>query len=254
MSITTPKSSDQITNTSVEQMHNETRAIVNDLVETNIGRSSINVSQLGAATLVQNSGRNFLLGNTYVTAVVTAYNSSTGATGLYYTSTAELLTEATSWTTIMSTNAVAASGTTYKSNSPMIINYNCRVSEFVNSGGTAIVLPFANYMIFFAIIIERTNSSGSADNVIIEESVAGVHLAESLTYNTDDSSGTENRIGGIEQAVSFSALHTIDPAFTYGFIRIKAAICPCESSTTSTTDKINLKNGFVSFIVMEPGA
>lgn len=259
MSITTPKSSEQITNTSIEQMHDQTRTIVNDLAATNIGRSSLNVAQLGTATLVQNSGRNFLAGTTYVTASVSKYVTGGGSTvGLHYTTVSQLLSEVTSWSTLMS---VDASGVTYKDDSPMIINFNCRVAEFVNSSNTEIVteIPF---MIWFGIIIERTNSAGSADNVVIEESVVGVHLQESIKYiyrNTPSIVETD-RVGGIEQAAAYTVMHTVDSAFTYGYIRIKAAICPCSISPTNyvtgsaPTQKINIKNGFCSFIVLEPGS
>ena len=256
MSITTPKSSEQITNTSIEQMHDQTRTIVNDLSATNVGRSSLNVAQLGTATLVQDTGFYGIAGNAYVTASVSKYVTGGGSTlGLNYSTVSQLLSEVTSWSTLMS---VDASGVTYKDDSPMIINFNCRVAEFVNSANTEILteIPF---MIWFGIIIERTNSAGSADNVMIEESVVGVHLQESIKYLTDtaDPPTEVNRVGGIEQAVAYTVMHTVDSAFTYGYIRIKAAICPCNASyatTTAPTHKINIKNGFSSFIVLEPGS
>ena len=254
MSITTPKSSEQITNASIEQMHNETRTIVNDLAASNVGRSSLNVAQLGTSTLVQNSGRNFVAGNTYITAAVSKYvTGGAGTVGLNYSLVYnQLLSEVTSWDTLMS---VDSSGVTYKNNSPMIINFNCRVAEFVNSSNAAKVttIPF---MIWFGIIIERTDSGGSANNVMIEESVVGVHLQESVKYITDTTPTEVDRIGGIEQAVAFTVMHTVDSSFNYGQIRIKAAICPCAASYVSSapTHKINVKNGFTSFLVLEPGA
>ena len=259
MSITTPKSSEQITNTSIEQMHDQTRTIVNDLAATNIGRSSLNVAQLGTATLVQDTGFQGIVGNAYVTASVSKYVTGGGSTvGLHYTTVSQLLSEVTSWSTLMS---VDASGVTYKDDSPMIINFNCRVAEFVNSSNTEIVteIPF---MIWFGIIIERTNSAGSADNVVIEESVVGVHLQESIKYiyRNNQSIVETDRVVGIEQAAAYTVMHTVDSAFTYGYIRIKAAICPCSISPTNyvtgsaPTQKINIKNGFCSFIVLEPGS
>jgi hypothetical protein len=260
MSITTPKSSEQITNTSIEQMHDQTRTIVNGLDATNVGRSSLNIAQLGTATLVQNSGISAVAGNTYITSAVSRWVTGGGSTrGLEYVTLSGLLSEVTSWQTLMS---MSSSGVTYKNNSPMIINFNCRVAEFLNASNTEIVteIPF---MIWFGILIERTNAAGSADNVVIEESVVGVHLQESIKYITDTASTpTEvDRIGGIEQAVAYTAMHTIDSSFTYGNVIIKAAICPCSAAyaqpsppASPTNQKINIKNAFSSFIVLEPGS
>ena len=276
MSITKPTSGATITQASVTDMHDQARAVVNDLQPTNIGRSSINTSQLGTASVVQNCAeahRNTSTG--YVTAIISKYEAGVSS-GLSYSLVQgagnSLYGEVNSWDTILSINATEPSGVTYTHNSPMIINFNFRVGQFeVKGGGGSFASAAANasvpnggYMIWFGVIIERTDSGGSAANIVIEESVVGVHMPECAQYNLDGSNFAE-RIDAVDQAVSYTVMHTIERTlsqYTYGYVRIKAAISPCASAyagaspsaTASGNHRINVPSGFGSILILEPGA
>lgn len=277
MSITKPTSGATITQASVTDMHDQARAVVNDLQPTNIGRSSINTSQLGTASVVQNCAHaSRTVGTGYVTAIISKYEAGVSS-GLSYSLVQgagnSLYGEVNSWDTILSINAAEPSGVTYTNNSPMIINFNFRVGQFeYNSGGGSFASTAANggtvtsggYMIWFGVIIERTDSGGSAANIVIEESVVGVHMPESAKYNLDGSSFSQ-RIDAVDQAVSYTVMHTIERTlsqYTYGYVRIKAAISPCASAyagaspsaTASGNHRINVPSGFGSILILEPGA
>ena len=254
MSITTPTSSDQITVSSIETMHDETRIIVNDLAPTNIGRSSINTDHLGAATLVQESGVQVNLQNT-VTAEVSSYGGSTS--GLAYASHAALLAEITTWTTV---TTAAISTTTIRNGSPMIINFSCNAAQFLNSS-SAVMKTTEQFMVWFAILIERTiTSTGSADNLVIEEAVVGVHLQESTQYREENTAlgATQHvdRIGGINHPVSYTAMHETSSSYTYGTIKLKAAICPCDVSLVggASGNKFKVECAYLNYIILEPGS
>lgn len=258
MSITIPTSGEAITNTSLENLHEEARTVVNAIDPTNVGRSSINDVQLGTATLVQKSGVGLSGGvSLYISDRVSTYNSTTSARGLVYSSAAELYTEVSSWPTI---ETVTFNSFTPKNNSPMIIQFNCRVAGFtdVASSYTPIAVPNASFMMFFAIQVERT-TGGSADNFIIEESVVGVHLQESLTYKTETSGTTVSRFGSgsyhssaLEHAVANAAMHLASSSSTYTSIKIKGALCPCYGAA-STAWTANITNSFASMLLLEPG-
>jgi len=254
MSITTPKSSDQITVGSIETMHDETRIMVNDLAPTNIGRSSINTDHLGAATLVQEAGSQYDLDDT-VTAEVSSYGGSNY--GLAYPNHAALLAEVTSWTTV---TTAAISTTTIRNGSPMIINFSCNAAQFLNSGG-AVMKTTQQFMVWFAILIERTiTSTGAASNLAIEEAVVGVHLQESIEYIEDiPSTGSPNvkdRIGGVNHPVSYTVMHETSSSYTYGTIKLQAAICPCDASLVggASGNKFKVQCAYLNYIILEPGS
>ena len=252
MSITIPKSGQAITDTTFENLHEEARTVVNAVSHTNVGRSSINDVQIGSATLVQHSVRDGSL-NVYITDRVSTYNSTTTARGLVYSSAAELYTEVSAWPVVQS--LTFSPSLTPKNNSPMIIQFNCSVADFtdVASSYTPIAVPNAQFMMFFAIQVERT-TGGSADNFIIEESVVGVRLQESTTYKVDTASTptTASRVGGVNHAVSLSAMHLSFSASTYTGVKIKGALCPCFGAA-STAYNARISNVSASVLVLEPG-
>lgn len=250
MSITIPTSGQAITDTTLENLHEEARTVVNAVDQTNVGRSSINDVQIGSATLVQNSVRGGSV-NVYISDRVSTYNSTTTARGLVYSSAAELYTEVNAWPVVQSLSF--SPSLTPKNNSPMIIQFNCSVADFtdVASSYTPIAVPNAQFMMFFAIQVERT-TGGSADNFIIEESVVGVRLQESTTYKTEASGTTVSRVGGVNHAVACTAMHLSSSSSTYSRIKIKAALCPCYGAA-STAWNARISNVSASVLVLEPG-
>jgi hypothetical protein len=249
MSITTPKSSDQITVGSIETMHDQTRAMVNDLAPTNIGRSSINTDHLGSATLVQAAGSTHDLEDN-ISAEVSSYGGSNY--GLAYPSHAALLAEITSWDDVAT---ATISATTIRNGSPMIINFSSNVAKFLDSSSAEVVTT-EKFMVWFAILIERTSIlTGSSTNIAIEEALVGVHLQESIVY-LNDSSADENRIGGINHAVSYTAMHETSGSNTYSTIKLKAAVCPCDSTLVggASNKKVKLESSYLNFIILEPGS
>ena len=257
MSVSKPKSAETITDTTIRDMQDNVSNVVNNIQPTNVGRSSINTAHLGTASLVIASGVAGSGGITRVSNYVSAYNTSVATYGLSYTTVGvQLYSEVSSWQTIATLNLATAN---YKDKSPMVINFNCRIAEYLNSGNTEIKVDFDSIMIWFGIIIERTDvATSSVNNLVIEESVVGVHLQESRTYINASASAVD-RVGGIEQAINHSIMHITDDLYNYNHIRIKAAVCPCDSSfagaTPATYDKkVSVRNQFASYIVYEPGA
>jgi hypothetical protein len=248
MAITKPTSGSIITPSSVEDMHTNLRTTVNAIEPTSIGRQSINHHQLGTASLVQKATVSNQTTFTLIDNKISDYNATAGTVGLIYSSHSQLLTEVTSWDLLNSITYTTA--LTPKTSSPMIIQYNMRVMDLRDASGAAVTIPFTSFTIWFALVLERTNASGSTDNIVIEESVNCVDFGEGLVYRYDASS-TANR-NSTDQPVAFTVVHETEEGYSYGKIALYSALSA--SSVTSTTYKGNVSNGVLSVLLLEPGA
>tara|TARA_R100001163_G_C5062490_1_gene199572 strand:+ start:1910 stop:2698 length:789 start_codon:yes stop_codon:yes gene_type:complete len=262
VSITKPTSGKTITPSSVSDMHTALRTTVNAIDPTSVGRQSINHHQLGTASLVQKSTVSNQTTFTLIDNVISNYNSSTTAVGLIYTNAAQLLSEVTSWDLL---NSITYSGGFQpKTGSPMIIQYNLHLMDLRDASGNAVQIPKTpaglytsfNFMIFFALVLERTAPDGSTANVVIEESVNGVDFNESLYYyhnrsQTNAFAATVDR-DCAEQPVAFTVMHETLEGYTYNSVKLYSAICP--TLDTSTVYKGNVTNGVLSVLCLEPGA
>tara|TARA_R110002020_G_scaffold226137_3_gene436549 strand:+ start:892 stop:1680 length:789 start_codon:yes stop_codon:yes gene_type:complete len=262
MGITKPTSGSTITPSSVEDMHTSLRTTVNAVDPTSIGRQSINHHQMGSGSLVQRSTVSNQTAYVLIDNKISNYNSSTGALGLVYSTPAQLLTEVSGWDLL---NSITYSGGFKpRTGSPMIIQYNLRLMDLRDASGNAVQIPTVaaglfqsyNFMIFFALVLERTNASGSTDNVVIEESVNGVDFNESLLYYYDDSR-TGSGVSTVDrdcadQPVAFTVMHETLKGYTYNSVKLYSALCPTQAS--STTYKGLVTNGVLSVLCLEPGA
>tara|TARA_R110000824_G_scaffold110497_6_gene258578 strand:- start:3613 stop:4359 length:747 start_codon:yes stop_codon:yes gene_type:complete len=248
MAITKPTSGSVITPSSVEDMHTTLRTTVNAIDPTSIGRQSINHYQLSTASLVQKATVSNQTTFTLIDNKVSDYNTTAGTVGLVYSSASQLLTEVTSWDVLNSITYTTA--LTPKTSSPMIIQYNMRVMDLRDASGNAVTIPYVTFTIWFALVLERTDASGSADNIVIEESVNCVDFGEGLVYRHDASS-TVNR-NKTDQPVAFSVVHETEEGYSYSKVALYSAINP--QAATSTTYNGAVTNGVLSLLLLEPGA
>tara|TARA_R110002020_G_scaffold95554_3_gene229190 strand:+ start:17198 stop:17932 length:735 start_codon:yes stop_codon:yes gene_type:complete len=244
-------------------MHESLRTTVNAIDPTSVGRQSINHHQLGTASLVQKSTVSNQTTFTLIDNKISHYNSSTTAVGLVYTTASQLLSEVSTWDLL---NSITYSGGFKpKTGSPMIIQYNLKVMDVRDASGNVLAVPFIapgstnssqNFMIFFALLLERTAPDGSTDNVVIEESVNGVDFVESRFYyhNSSELSATVATAdrASAEQPVAFTVMHESLEGYTYNSVKLYCAMCP--TFNTSTVYKGNVTNGVLSVLCLEPGA
>ena len=239
-----PKSSETISVVSVQELHETARSSVNLIDEKSIGRSSLNEHHMKDLSLCIGKEKSGNFGNTISVATqIGLYNSNTGTRSLYYATEAELKQTVSSWFTI-DTN-----------NTPLIIQFNCNVSDILQAGGTPSVSSDL-YMIWFVFEITRT-VNGVSETVLLEETLCGTSLEDGSLYY--DSTATPHIYPGgrVGKNVSMAGMHmaektTLSRSVVYTQIKVLSAVQI--GGTATSTDKVLISNHHLNVLALALGS
>tara|TARA_R110000851_G_scaffold84037_2_gene183491 strand:+ start:382 stop:1245 length:864 start_codon:yes stop_codon:yes gene_type:complete len=230
MSIDTPESGQQISSSSITEMHDGVTEKINNIKSDNLGRGSIGPQHLGKTTsgvsqnsLVMGSSEVTLSSPVYLAGLVGAYHSSNSTRGLDYNSTiinggvGSLYYEVnTNWTTLLT---IPMGALTYevsnKTEQVLIISFDSRIDHFADTDNSNAKYPAGTQgMVWYGIIVEKTRTAGGSGSVsnehnVIEESVVGCHLLDSNKFINASNAQTD-RYGGINQSISNTCMFKLE--------------------------------------------